>query len=464
MNAISPADLAGLRSEVAGPVLTPDDAGYTQELSTFNLAVTHAPLVAVGAQSPADVQAAVRFATAHNLPVAVLSAGHGSSVSSAGSVLITTRRLSGLTVDENARTARVEAGVRWAELIERTGKLGLGALNGSSPTVSVIGYTLGGGLGPFGRRYGYAADHVWSLDVVTADGELRHVTADGDPDLFWALRGAKGNFGVVVAMEFTLFPIASFYGGGLFLPGELAAKALHLFREWVAGLPEEMTASVCLLSLPPAPFVPEPLRGRRVVHLRFAYLGDAAEGARLVEPFRRLGEPIIDAVTELPYAAVAAVHNDPVDPMPIVEQATLLRELPAEAVDTFLRFAADERSPLVMAELRHLGGALGRPPAIPNAVGNREAAFTVFAAAVGGPEDAPRLHAYEEAFVNALKPWSTGRRYANFMFAGDTDPETVALAYPDDSFRRLRDLKHRFDPANTFRINHNIVAGDTREL
>ncbi|MBL7257184.1 FAD-binding oxidoreductase [Paractinoplanes lichenicola] len=450
------AALDTLRQEVI--VLTPGDDGYAQELSTFNLSVRHEPAVVIGATGPADVQAAVRFAAAHDLPVAVLGTGHGSTTPSAGSVLITTRRMTGLTVDETTRTARVEAGVRWAELIEQAAKAGLGALNGSSPTVSVIGYTLGGGLGPFGRKYGYAADHVRSMDVVTADGELRHVTAQSEPELFWALLGSKGNFGVVVAMEFALFPITIFYGGGLFLPGELAGEALHLFREWVRDVPDEMTASICLLNLPPVEFVPEPLRGRLVTHLRFAHLGP--DGERLVQPFRDLGEPIIDAVTQLPYGAVAAVHNDPVDPMPIVERATMLRELPAEAVDTILRLAGPgSDSPLVMAEIRHLGGALGRPPQVPNAVGNRaDAEFSVFVAAVGG---GPQLEAYEQAVIDALRPWSTGRRYLNFMFAGDTDPETVALAYSDDAFRRLREIKRRHDPANTFRINHNIAPAHT---
>ncbi|MEU8664419.1 FAD-binding oxidoreductase, partial [Actinoplanes philippinensis] len=455
MNAV---DIAALRVAVAGPVLLPGDDGYAEELPTYNLTVVHTPAVVVGAASAADVQAAVRFAAAHDLPVAVLGAGHGSSVPSAGSVLISTRRLTGLSIDETARTARVEAGVRWSELIEQASKAGLAALNGSSPTVTVVSYTLGGGLGPFGRKHGYAADHVTALDVVTADGELRHVTAESDPDLFWALRGAKGNFGVVVAIEFGLFPLTAFYGGGIFFPGELAGEVLHLFREWTRTVPEEMSASVGLLHLPPAPFVPEPLRDRLVAHLRITYLGGPADGAVLVAPFRELGTPIIDAVGPLPYSAIASVHSDPVDPLPLYEHGALLRELPAEAVDAFLRLTGPgAASPLVLAEIRHMGGALARTPEVPNAVGNRdETLYNVFLVAAGGPADAAALHAYEQQVVDALAPWSTGRRYLNFMFAGDTGPEAAALAFTAPAWERLGRLKRRYDPRNLFRINHNI--------
>jgi len=174
--------IGDLRANVTGPVLLPEDEDYAQELRTYNLTVVHTPSVVVGAENAADVQAAVKFAAAHDLPVAVLGAGHGSSVSSAGSVLITTRRLTGLAIDEGARTARVEAGVRWADLIEQAGKVGLAGLNGSSPTVTIVSYTLGGGLGPFGRKHGYAADHVTVVEVVTADGLLRRVTAESEPD------------------------------------------------------------------------------------------------------------------------------------------------------------------------------------------------------------------------------------------------------------------------------------------
>ncbi|XVU22847.1 FAD-binding oxidoreductase [Actinoplanes sp. CA-054009] len=446
--------IADLRASVTGPVLTPSDDGYANELHTYNLTVVHTPSVVVGAMNPADVQAAVRYAAAHDLPVAVLGAGHGSSVPSAGAVLVTTRRLTGLTIDEPARTARVEAGVVWAELIEQAGKLGLAALNGSSPTVTVVSYTIGGGLGPFGRKHGYAADHVTALELVTADGELRRVTAGSEPDLFWAVRGGKGNFGVVVAVEFTLFPIRTFYGGGIFFPGELSGEVLHLFRRWTADLPEEMSASVGLLHLPPLPFVPEPLRDRLVAHLRITYLGDPAEGERLIAPFRALGEPVIDAVAELPYTAIASVHSDPVDPLPLYEHGALLRALPAEAVDEFLRLAGPSAaSPLVLAEIRHMGGALARPPAVPNAVGNRDdTLYNVFLVAAGGPPDAEALHGYEQQLIDALAPWSTGRRYLNFMFAG----EPAALAWSPTDYPRLQAVKRRYDPANLFRVNHNI--------
>lgn len=454
---LAPDDIATLRAAATGPVFLPGDDGYAGELATYNLTVVHRPAVVVGATGPADVQAAIRFATARGLSVAILAAGHGSSVPSDGSVLVTVGRMNSLTVDATNRTARVEAGVRWGEVIEQAGKYGLAPLNGSSPTVSVIGYTLGGGLGPMGRKYGYAADHVRALDVVTADARVRHVTAETDPDLFWALRGAKGNFGVVTAIEFDLFPVARLYGGGLFFPGEQAAEVLYRYAEWTADLPEEMTSSVGLLHLPPLPFVPEPLRDRLVVHVRIAHLGSSGEGERLIAPLRALGPRIIDTVDEMPYTAIASVHADPVDPLPLYESGTLLRELAPETIDTILAFAGPEAaSPLVLAEIRHLGGALGRPPVQPNAVGNRDAGYSFFAVAAGGPPQAQALVDYQRDFVDHLAPWTTGGRYLNFMFAHDTTPDQVRHAFDPDTYQRLVALKHRYDPANTFRVNHNI--------
>jgi len=451
-----------LGRQTEGPVLLPGDDGYDLETATFNLIHSHRAALVVGAAHRRDVQAAVRFARRTGLPVAVVATGHGAVVPSDGAVLINTRRLSGVTIDPHARTARIEAGVRWQQVIDKAAVYGLAPIAGSAPAVGAVAYTLGGGLSPaLGRSLGYAADHVRSIDVVTADGALRHVTARHDPELFWAIRGGKGNFGVVTALEFDLFPFSRLYGGGLFFSGTRTADVLHAYREWVATVPEEMSTSFVLLRLPDLPVVPEPLRGTLTVHVRIAYLGTAEEGEKLVAPLRAAAPPLIDTVAEMPFSAIATIHNDPTEPCAAVDRSMLLRELPAEAIDALVDLAGPDVAAddaLMMVEIRHLGGALSREPAVPNAVGHRSAAFNLFVASIVLPVegDAERIRAIAQRVLDRFRPWGTGGSYLNFMATEDVTPDRVRAAYDADSFDRLLRTKQVYDPHNTFRINHNI--------
>ncbi|MEV6374775.1 FAD-binding oxidoreductase [Micromonospora musae] len=437
-------------------MLLPGDEWYAAECAAYNLATQHSPAIVVGATNPGDVQAAIRFAVSYHLPVAVLATGH-SALSSSGAMLITTGRMDSVLVDTESRIARVEAGVRWQQVIDEAGKYGLAPLNGSAPTVGAISYTLGGGLSPIGRTFGYAADHVRRIELVTADGELHVVSAEREPELFWALRGGKGNFGVVTAMEFDLFPIDRIYGGSLFFPGEQATQVLTAWSAWTMDLPDEMTSSIALLRLPPAPEVPEPLRGRLVVHVRIAYVGSAETGARLVAPLRATGPALIDSVAEMPYAAIGSIHNDPPMPIPFHDRSTLLREFTPEAIDTVVRLAGpDTQSPLVVLEVRHLGGALDRRPEPGNAIDTRGSAFLLYAVAFGGPDQAEAFNGYLTNLVSALEPWSTGRRFVNFFSAVDATDEGVRAGYRPETYQRLVDVKKAYDPRNVFRPNHNI--------
>jgi len=455
-----------LSRQTEGPVLLPGDEGYDLETATFNLVHSHRAAIVVGAAHRRDVQAAVRFAVRNGLPVAVVATGHGAVVSSDGAVLINTRRLTGVTIDPHARTARIEAGVRWQDVIDKAAVYGLAPMAGSSPTVGAVAYMLGGGLSPtLGRTLGYAADHVRSLDVVTADGALRQVTAEHDPELFWAIRGGKGNFGVVTALEFDLFPYSRLYGGGLFFAGTRTADVLHAYREWVATVPEEMSSSFVLLRLPDLPFVPEPMRGTLTVHVRIAYLGTAEEGEKLVAPLRAAAPALIDTVAEMPFSAIATIHNDPTEPGAAVDRSMLLRELPAESIDALVDLAGPDVAPddaLMMVEIRHLGGALSREPAVPNAVGNRSAAFNLFMASVVLPVegDAERIRAIEQRVLDRFRPWGTGGAYLNFLSTEDVTPDRVRAAYDADGFDRLLRAKQIYDPHNTFRINHNVRSLD----
>ena len=448
-----------LRSVVTGPVHQAGDDGITAETAGANLAFAHTPAVAVGAATVEDVVAAVRYAAEAGLPVAVQGTGHGSTCPIDGAVLISTRRLTGVEVDPTAGRARVQPGARWSHLLAEAQPHGLAGLVGSYTGVGVLGYTLGGGLSPvLGRRYGFAADLVRSLDLVTADGQVRRVDADSEPDLFWAVRGGKGNFGVATSLEFDLVPVRRFYGGGLFLPWSSAPEVLHAFSTWSLDLPEEASSSVALLRLPPAPDLPEPLRGQSVVHLRFSHLGGADEAERLLAPMRAVAKPIIDNVGELPMSASDAVHMDPTDPLPFWYGSSLLRELPEAAVEALLGAAWASDSPLIMMEVRRMGGALGRQPAVPNAVVGRDGQFQVFPLGLMIPELAGVVPGVAEAVVRAVDPWATGSSLVNFSGCGRT-AEQIRAVYPADSRERLLGIKRAVDPGDMFRFGDATGSG-----
>ncbi len=281
---------------------------------------------------------------------------------------------------------------------------------------------------------------------MTGDGVLRRVTPTRDPALFWGLRGGKGVLGIVTAVEFDLVEQGTLYGGGLYFDGADAAAVLHTWRTWSVYLPETVTTSVALLQLPPLPMVPPPLAGRLSVAVRFAYTGaDAAEGERLLAPVRAAAPALMDGVGVLPYAALDAIHRDPVDPMPAVERSALLRELPAEAVDALLAVAGPgSSSPQVIVEVRQLGGAVRRPGAHASAFCQREAEFQVFTAGIAMD---PVAAGHADAVLAALQPWWTGTQLPNF--AATDDPAVFAGCFEPATLTRLREVASVYDPAGT---------------
>lgn len=439
-----------LVGRVKGEVLLPGDPGYDAELAGFNEIARHRPALVVAAVHAEDVVAAVRFARERRLAVGVQATGHGIAAPDEHTVLISTRRMNTVAVDPASRTARAEAGAQWHQVIAAAAPHHLAPLNGSSPLVGVVGYTLGGGLGPLGRQYGYAADHVTRFDIVTADGRHRTVTADADPDLFWAVRGGKGNFGVVTALEFALMPVRRLYGGGLYFPGDSAAALLRTWRDWTRQAPEAMTSSLALLRLPGLPGVPDHPAGRLAVHVRIAFTGPAEEGERLVRPLREAGPVLADTVAEMLYTSVADIHQDPTEPLPYHERNIVLRDLDDAALARLLEVAgpdADCTDPMV--EVRQLGGALSRPPAVPNAVGSRDGAFTLSTLCLPGSPD---------RVLAPLSGWGTGRRYLNFLAGPDT-AGAAADCYDEPTRARLTLLKERYDPENLFRRGHALKPG-----
>lgn len=436
---------------VAGAVYGPGDDGYRLSAAGFNVATVHRSAAVVVASNAADVAATVRIAAELGLTVAVQNTGHGAAPAPENSVLIDTALLDGVEIDRAERTATVEAGARWQEVLDAAATHGLAALAGSSTTVGVVGYTLGGGLGPIARTHGFAADHVIFMEVVTADGRLRRVSADVEPDLYWALLGGGGAFGIVTRMTFRLFPIQTLDGGGTFYDISDAPTVLRRWRDWIDAAPDSVSSSVAIVNFPPLPELPEPLRGRTVVHVRVAHVDDREDGRALLAPMRSIAEPILDTVTEMMFPAIASIHADPTEPIPGMERSALLRELPDAAIDTLVDVAGPTTGlPIMLAEVRALGGALAKMPAR-NAVGGRDAAFTLFTVGVLAPPIADAVPDALERVVGAMAPWSTGGALLNFAGAPDGAPASrVMTAWTPEQRRRLHATRTAYDPAGTF--------------
>lgn len=453
-------EVAELQDAVNGPVFTTDTPGYDSELTVFNMAVRHRPVAVVGAANAVDVSEAVKFASRQDLKIAVLNTGHGPSMAAdADTLMITTRRMCGITIDAENSLARVLAGVRFGPLVEAAARYGLAPLPGSSPGVGVVGYTLSGGASStMGRKYGWAADHVSAIEVVTADGQIRRVSPHSEADLFGALLGGKSNFGVVTAMEFTLFPVTRLYAGALFYSGEYAGQVLAAYRELTLSAPDEMTTGFALLNLPPLPSIPSFMQGKLTVSVRVSYVGGDYAATRLIEPLRQAAPVLADTVASIPYTQFGSITNDPTDPAPAVEHFGLLRELTQGTVASIIDVVGpDSTSPINIVDIRHLQGAFGRPSPFPNAVGARDAAFAVFGLTVVPPGQhvSDYLPSGSELFA-ALQPWLHDTGNPSFLGPNDISEERTRQAYEPATYAKLRAVKTIYDPHNRFRLNHNI--------
>lgn len=450
MTALAPA----LRSQLtglAGTVAFPGDEAYAGLCSPWNLAIATTPLAVVGAGSADEVARVVAFANEHHIPVAVQASGHGAFVPVDDAILVVTRALDEVTIHAEERWARVGAGVRWQAVLDAAAPFGLAALAGSSPSVSVVGYTTGGGHGPLARTLGLASDRVRAFDVVTGDGVLRRATPTEEPDLFWGLRGGKATLGIVASVEIDLPELAGFYGGAVYFDGAHACDVLHAWARWCPELPESVSTSIALLQLPDLPEIPAPLAGRFVVAVRYAAVGDRGQALDLLTPMRAVAPALMDAVAELPYAAIGAVHMDPPHPMPVYEDHTLLSSLPAEAVDALLALAGPGvGSAQAMVEVRQLGGAFARWPRQRSAFCHRDTAFAVTTIGAPVPELAVPVRQHAAAVMAALEPWSTGRQLPNFAPAAD--PGRLARCYDDDTLYQLAALAERYDPKGVLRV------------
>ena len=448
--------LAELRAQVQGAVVTPTDAAYDEARSAWNLSVSQYPALVVIAETAMDVVAAVRFAREFNLDIAVQSTGHGITLPADDCMLLVTSRMTGVTIDAEAQIAHVQGGAQWHNVLGPAQEVGLAPLLGSSPNVGVVGYTLGGGMGWLARKYGLATDSVVYFDVVTADGKLIRASADEHSDLFWALRGGGGSFGVITALGFRLYPETVVYGGDLIYPIEMARDVFTRYRDWIATAPDALTSSIVIINLPPLPVVPEPLRGQTVVMVRGCYAGPVEEGEALVQQWIDWQAPIMNMFQALPFSQVGLISSDPSDPMPDMVSGGWMRELSDEAIDTLIRYGAF--SPLTVTEVRHAGGAIARVDPESAAFSHRDAPLVLCLIGMPFSPDAhTALSAHIVEMKKALGSAMHGGVYMNFL-EGHESRQRTHEAYLPDTYRRLIAIKAKYDPENVFCHGFNIPA------
>ena len=449
--------ITALRDAVRAPVLFPGETGWDGARTAWNLAIDQRPEAVVQARTADDVRATVRFARAAGLQVAPQGTGHGAAPVGdlSGAILLRTVAMRGVEIRPEARIARAEAGAEWADVVGPATAHGLTPLHGSSPDVGVVGYSLGGGIGWMARRHGLATNHITAVELVTGEGELLRADARSHPDLFWAIRGGGGNFGVVTALEFRLFPLESAYAGWLIWPWEASRTVMDAWSAWTRDLPDEMTSVARILQLPPLPMIPEPLRGRDLVVVEAAWTGDPARGPELMEPLRRLS-PEMDTFDVVPAAALTRLHADPEGPVPGVGEGSMFDAFPPEAVDALVQAAGPgSGSPLLSVEVRHLGGALSRPAPGAGALSRLEGRFAMFA--VGLPMDAEQaaiIGRHLTLVTGALAPWGRGREYGNFSERRLDAAEVHRAA----TVARLREVRRRYDAGGAVRGRYHLAG------
>lgn len=454
---VAVASALALRHELGDLVRLPSDAEFDAVRTPWNVHVAQHPAAVALPRTADDVVRVVRAARRHGLRVTAQGTGHGAAALAghdlARTVLVRTTAMREVHVDPAARTARVGAGAIWDDVVPVAAEHGLAALHGSSPDVGVAGYTLGGGIGWYARAHGLAAQHVRAVELVTADGELVRADAEHHAELFWAVRGGGGSFGVVTALEIELLPIADAYAGMLLWDGSRAADVVRAWARWTADLPEDTTTSCRILRLPPLPELPPFLSGRTVVVIDGAVLGDDATGATRIAALRALA-PELDTFTRTPAAALSRLHMDPEGPTPSVGGSLTLDRLDADAVEAFLAAVGpDVPSALLACELRHLGGALGRRAAGAGALDHLPFGYLAFFVAVAPSPEVAELGLADLARVRAaLAAWDSGRHLLNFA----DRPVDASPAFDDATWQRLRAVRAAVDPGAVFAASHEV--------
>jgi hypothetical protein len=452
------AAVAALERSFEGQLVRPGEPGYDEHRRVWNGSIDRSPALIARCAGPEDVRAAVRFAAGSGLPVAVRGGGHSFPGQSTcdGGIVIDLGPMKGIAVDPDARTARVQAGVLWGELDQATQAFGLATTGGIVTHTGVAGLTLGGGIGWLQRKHGLTIDNLLGVDLVTAEGELVKASAAENPDLFWGVRGAGGNFGIVTAFEFRLHVVGpTVMAGPMFWPMEQSPRLLRFYRDWIADAPDDLMTIVIHRKAPSLPFVPPELHGRLVAGVACCYAGPVEEGERAIAPLKAFAPPVVDLCGPKPYVE----HQGMFDPSYphgwwYYIRACDVAELSDAVIDVTVEHSRRIRSPLTAFPIWQQGGAVARVGEDETAFNGRAAGHTFNLSAI--TENAAGFEAerdWSRSFWSALEPYHTSV-YVNFLM--EEGEERVREAYGPAKYDRLKALKRRWDPGNLFRLNQNV--------
>jgi FAD/FMN-containing dehydrogenase len=452
--------LAGLRETIRGPVLTPDDPRYDEARSIWNALIDRRPALIVQCSGAADVVDAVNFAREQGLVLSIKAGGHnvaGNAVNDGG-IVLDLSQMRGVHVDPDAQTVRVQGGATWGDLDRETQLFGLAVPGGVVSTTGVAGLTLHGGVGHLRRKHGLSIDNLISVDIVTADGQFRQASASENEDLFWAVRGAGSNFGVVTSFEFQAHPVGPMvFVGAIFYPFEEAKTILPAWRDFMTAAPEELSSLAICWSVPPHPPFPPEIHGTPVVVVAAAYSGSVEDGERVVQPLRELAEPVVDASGPWPWLGLQSGF-DAIFPKGELRywKSRSVTELSDEVIDEIISLASRRPTPLTDIVTWHHGGAMSRVGETETAYGGRDVQFLVTAeASWTDPAQNEEAIAWAREVWDAMERYSTGSVYLNFPGLGEEEDDLAHAGY-GANYARLAELKAKYDPENLFRMNINI--------
>ncbi len=445
--------ISDLRASLRGEALLPGEQGADQAKAAWNLLVQHQPQLIVLAKSEADVQAAIAYANRHDLPVAVQATGHGQFRTLEGGMLINVSGLNQAKVDVETKTVRVGGGARWQDVIDVATPYNLFPISGSAPHVGVVGYTIGGGYGIVSRKYGFGVDQVLSFRIVDPQGEVREVSPTQDADVYWAVLGGGGSFGVITEITIQLHDHPAMFGGTVMFDASLASEIYPAYLEFTKQATEEVSSALTMITYPPLPMIPEFLHGRSMLIFSAAVIGEDAE--ELLSSIRSRAGAEFDSFRPMTYAESHAVYQDPVDPLPATTRGVLLKDLDREILNKALAaVGTPAQAPNLIFRIRHLGGAMSRSGPHSNSIGrNREANYLIYFIGVPmGPHSVEDMYRHAEGVIESVQSVTLSRGPLNWLGVGDVTKAEVAGTFNGEELARQVAVKQTVDPQNRFRF------------